>query len=113
MANLPPNMGKEIELETARSMDAYVEGNRVRIGTKFKDGSILYIWMSKLDFQMSLSLLHLAARTKSVWQAARKNEQWAHQRSTAQVRPPPVTWWASSNGTSLPPSKDSVHNCVS
>lgn len=67
MANLLPNMGKEIELETARSMDAYVEGNHLRIGTKFKDGSILYIWMSKLDIQMSLSLLQLAAHTKSVW----------------------------------------------
>jgi hypothetical protein len=59
-------MSEEIEVEAARSMDAYLEGNRIRIGTQLKDGKTFYIWMSKQDFQMSLSLFHLAAQRMNI-----------------------------------------------
>jgi hypothetical protein len=60
------NKGKEIEFEAVRSMDAYLENNRIRIGTQLKDGTILYIWMAEQDFRTSLSLLHLAAQKMNI-----------------------------------------------
>ncbi|MFI4961620.1 MAG: hypothetical protein ACHP82_09240 [Hyphomicrobiales bacterium] len=61
MPNIPPGAGNDMEVTAMRPMDAYLEKERIRLGTRLKDGRDLYIWMSKDDFAASLSLLQLAA----------------------------------------------------
>lgn len=73
MPNLPPRFGQELHMTASRPMSALVDGQRVRLEVKLEDGSELFLWLTKDQFQVSLELLSAAARNLGVpWPNATK-----------------------------------------
>jgi hypothetical protein len=73
MANPPPNFGQELHVNATRPLSAYVNGRRIRLEAKPEDGSELFLWLTKDQFQGSLGILQIGAHKLGVpWPPALK-----------------------------------------